>query len=47
MARPDLAELDVFLGQLLLYLLDILYNILIQKCNRDHLPTPKPNLTHE
>ncbi len=47
MARPDLDELDVFLGQLLLYLLYIWNNILIQKCNLDHLPTPKPNLTHE
>ncbi len=39
-ARPDFAELDVFLGQL------ILFFILIQKC-LDHIPTPRPNLNHE
>ncbi len=44
-ARPDFAELDVFLGQQI-------YcwpwnNILIQNCNLDHFPTPKPNLNYE
>ncbi len=39
-ARPDFAELDVFLGQHILY-------FLIQKFNLDYFPTPKPNLTHE
>ncbi len=38
-ARPDFAELDVFLGQW--------DNILIQKCNLDHFPTPKPKLNRE
>ncbi len=34
-ACPDFADLDVR------------WNILIQKCNLDHFPTPKPNLTLE
>ncbi len=43
-ARPDFTELDVFLGQHICWLWN---NILIQKCNLDHFPTPKPNFTHE
>ncbi len=43
-ARPDIAELDVFLGQHILLTLE---HILIQKYNLNHIPTPKPNLTHE
>ncbi len=37
-----LPSLDVFLGQ---HILLTLNNILIQKYNLNHIPTPKPNLT--
>ncbi len=41
-ARPDFAELDVFLCQH-----NLLEQHFIQKCSLDHFPTPKPNLNHE
>ncbi len=41
-ARPDFAELDVFLRQHILWPWN---DILIQDLNLDHFPTPKLTLT--